>query len=46
MVLNKDKEGNNRPTSINLKPLVHKRNKDRNKSHTQDDADTRKNPSV
>ena len=37
----KYKEGNNRPSSINRKPLVHKHNKVGNKCHTQDNTDTR-----
>ena len=31
----KFKEGNNRPSYVNLKPLVHTDNKARNKYHTQ-----------
>ena len=37
----------NRPSSVNLKPLVHiKHIKVGNKCHTQDNTDTRENPSV
>ena len=44
--INKYKERNNRPSSINLKSLVHKHNKAVNKYHSQDSTDTRETPSV
>ena len=37
----KYKERNNRPSSVNLKPIVHKHNNAENKCHTQDATDTR-----
>ena len=40
------KEGNNRPSSVNIEPLVHIHSKAGNKCYTQDNTDTRKNPSV
>ena len=40
------KKENNRPSSVNLKPLVHKHNKAGNKYHTQENTDTGENPSV
>ena len=40
------KKDNNRPSSVNLKPLVHKHNKAGNKCHAQDSTDTRENLSV
>ena len=40
------KEGNNRPSSVNQTPLVHNHDKAGNKYHTQDNTNTRENPSV
>ena len=40
------KEGNNRPSSVNRKPITHKHYKDGNKCHTQDDTYTRENSSM
>ena len=40
------KEGTNRPSSVNLKSLVHKHNQTGNKCHTQDNTDNRENPSA
>ena len=37
----KYKEGNKRPSSVNLNLLVHKHNKAGNKCHTQYNTDTR-----
>ena len=42
----KYKEGNNRPPSVNQLSLVHKHDKVGNKCYTQDNMDTRENPSV
>ena len=36
----------NRPSFVNLKPLVHKHDKAGNKCHTKDNTDTRETPSV
>ena len=40
------KEGNNRPSSVNQISLVHNLDKAVNKCYTQDNMDTRENPSV
>ena len=40
------KEGNNRPLSVNQIPLVHSNDIAGNKFYTQDNTDTRENPSV
>ena len=42
----KYKEGNNRPSSINQISLVHNHDKAGNKCYTQDNTNTRENPSV
>ena len=39
------KEGNNRPSSVNQIPLVHNHDKAGNKCYTQDNTNTRENPS-
>ena len=40
----KYKEGHNRPSSVNLKSLVHKHNKTGNKCYVQDNIDTWESP--
>ena len=40
------KEGNSRPSSVNLKSLIHKHNKAGIACHTQDNTNTREIPSM